>query len=167
MRVLGVDPGLAITGYGVVEMTPEGELRPIACAAIRTPSGQPLARRLAQLYEALVEVIHDYHPTVMAVERLYFGRNVTTALTVGQARGVVLLCAAQHTLEVVEYTPAEVKQAVVGYGAAPKAQVQYMVQTLLHLDTVPRPDDVADALAVAICHLYLSTAMRPGQMAER
>jgi len=159
VRVLGVDPGLAITGYGVVEAAPTGDVQPIAYAAIRTSAQTPLAQRLAQLYDALARVITTYRPDVMAVERLFFGRNVTTALTVGQARGVTLLCAAQHALDVVEYTPAEVKQAVAGYGAAPKVQVQYMVQTLLHLNAVPRPDDVADALAVAVCHVFTSQAM--------
>lgn len=155
MRVLGVDPGLAITGYGVVE----GErdvLRPLAYAAIRTPAREPLAQRLLHLYREMTAVLAEYRPAVLAVERLFFGRNVTTAMNVGQARGVVLLCAAQHGVPVVEYTPAQVKQALTGYGAAPKAQVQYMVRALLNLDDVPRPDDVADALAVAVCHLYLA-----------
>lgn len=155
MRVLGVDPGLAITGYGVVESDGE-RVRLVASSAIRTPARVPLAQRLAQLYDEMAAVLAAHRPAVLAVERLFFGRNVTTAMNVGQARGVVLLCAARHGVPVVEYTPTQVKQALTGYGSASKAQVQYMVQALLGLDEPPRPDDVADAIAVAVCHLYLA-----------
>lgn len=154
MRVLGVDPGLAITGYGLLAENPAGEIAVITYGAITTSASQPVATRLVRLYDALVELIDHHHPDVMAVEHLFFGRNVTTAFIVGQARGVALLCAAQRGLEVVEYKPAEVKQAVAGYGRADKQQVQQMVRTLLHLPATPRPDDVADALAIALCHVH-------------
>ncbi len=160
MRVLGIDPGLAITGYGVIEGDGTDTPRPVSYAAIRTPAGMPVPERLAQLYAALCEVVDTYDPDVMAVEHLFFGRNVTTAMTVGQARGVVLLCAAQHNIPVAEYKPTEVKQALVGYGRAAKHQVQFMVQATLELPDVPRPDDVADALAVAICHYFVTRFTR-------
>ncbi|NPA91571.1 MAG: crossover junction endodeoxyribonuclease RuvC [Chloroflexi bacterium] len=153
MRVLGIDPGLAITGYAVVEGEEGGALQAVAYGAIRTAAGRPLPERLVRIYDHLCSILDEYQPHVLAVERIFFGRNVTTALTVGQARGVVLLCAAQHQLPVVEYKPAEIKQALVGYGNAAKQQVQYMVRAQLDLPETPRPDDVADALAVALCHL--------------
>ncbi len=152
MRVLGIDPGLAITGYAVVDDV-EGTPRARAYGAIRTPAKVPVAERLAQIYEEMCEIVRRFTPDVMAVERLFFGRNVTTAFLVGQARGVVLLCAAHHRIPVTEYKPAEIKQALVGYGNAAKHQVQYMVQAQLALEEIPRPDDVADALAVAVCHI--------------
>ncbi len=152
MRVLGIDPGIAITGYGLVEDR-AGDLEALAYGDIRTPAGDPLPLRLRQLYEAICSLIRSYRPDVAAVERVFFGRNVTTAFAVGQARGVTLLALAQAEIPVYEYTPADVKQALVGYGSAPKAQIQAMVRMLLRLPEVPRPDDVADALAVAICHL--------------
>ncbi len=154
MRVLGIDPGLAITGYGVVEEDAENDVRSIAYGAITTPARMPTAERLLHIYQALSALVRQYRPDVMAVERLYFGRNVTTALLVGQARGVIFLCAAQQGVPVVEYKPAEIKQALVGYGSAEKQQVQFMVRSLLHLQELPRPDDVADALATAICHVF-------------
>ncbi len=154
MRVLGVDPGLAITGFGIVEEGEGEHLRAVAYDAITTAAHSPVPERLARLYDALTHVIVHYRPDVMAVERLFFGRNVTTAFTVGQARGVVLLCAARHGLHVAEYKPAEIKQALVGYGNAEKQQVQFMVRSLLDLPEIPRPDDVADALATAICHIF-------------
>ncbi len=152
MRVLGIDPGIAITGYGLVE-DHGGDLEVLAYGDIRTPAGDPLPLRLRQLYEALCSLIQGYRPDVAAIERVFFGRNVTTAFAVGQARGVALLALAQAEIPVYEYTPADVKQALVGYGSAPKAQIQTMVRMLLRLPEIPRPDDVADALAVAICHL--------------
>ena len=154
MRVLGIDPGLAITGYGIVDEEEDGHLRAVAYDAITTPAGMPVPERLLRLYDHLAAVISRWQPEVAAVERLFFGRNVTTAFTVGQARGVVLLCVARHGLQVVEYKPAEIKQALVGYGNADKQQVQYMVRSLLDLPETPRPDDVADALATAVCHLF-------------
>ncbi len=154
MRVLGIDPGLAITGYGIVEDIGGDEMRPIAYGAITTPAHEPIPERLLQIYESLSALIDRHRPDVMAVERLYFGRNVTTAFLVGQARGVILLCAARYYVPVVEYKPAEIKKTLVGYGSADKQQVQFMVRSLLRLSETPRPDDVADALATAVSHVF-------------
>jgi crossover junction endodeoxyribonuclease RuvC len=151
MRVLGVDPGTAITGYGFVE-SDNGALSLRAYGAITTPAGQPLPERLATLYRELSRLIAQHQPDAAAVEELFFQKNARTALAVGQARGVVLLAAAHANLPVHEYTPLQVKDAVVGYGKATKDQVQQMVALLLGLDFVPQPDDAADAVAVAICH---------------
>jgi crossover junction endodeoxyribonuclease RuvC len=153
MRVLGIDPGTATTGYGVVEEV-KGELKPLAFGVIRTPADQPLPVRLQLIYRAVRELAAAWKPTAAAVEELFFSSNVRTAMSVGQARGVALLALADGDLTVAEYTPLVVKQAVTGYGNADKAQVQEMVRLLLGLAEVPRPDDAADALAVAICHLH-------------
>jgi len=156
MIVLGIDPGTAITGYGVIHETPEGEIQTIDYGVITTPAGMPLEQRLRNLYQQLRELMLLHQPDSGAVEKLFFQRNVKTALAVGQARGVVLLAFAESGLDVISYSPMEVKQAVTGYGAADKKQVQQMVKALLHLEKVPHPDDAADALAVAICHLHSS-----------
>ena len=153
MRVLGIDPGTAITGYGVVGEV-QGELQPLAFGVIKTPADQPLPRRLQLIYRAISDLAEEWKPTAAAVEELFFSRNVRTAMSVGQARGVVLLALADAGLDVAEYTPLAIKQAVTGYGNADKAQMQEMVRLLLRLEKVPRPDDAADALAVAICHLH-------------
>ena len=153
MRVLGIDPGTAITGYGVVEG--EGDsLSLTTYGAITTPANQPLAQRLQHIYRELRALITEWHPESAAVEELFFSKNARTALSVGHARGVALLALTEAGLPIQEYKPAEVKQAVAGYGNAPKQQVQGMVQLLLSLDDIPRPDDAADALAVAICHFH-------------
>ncbi len=153
MRVLGIDPGLAITGYAIVEE--EGsELRSIAIGAIRTAAKTPSPSRLQAIYHELREIVAAYEPEAAAVEELFFSRNVRTAMSVGQARGVTILALAEAELPIAEYTPMEVKQAVTGYGGADKVQVQEMVRMLLHLDAAPQPDDAADAAAVAICHLH-------------
>jgi crossover junction endodeoxyribonuclease RuvC len=150
-RTLGIDPGTAIMGYGVVEK--DGSiLRAIDYGALVTTAADTLPRRLHVLHSRLKEVIALHSPTAVAVETLFFNRNVRTALAVGHARGVALLAAAEADLPVYEYSPQQVKGAVVGYGKASKEQVQLMIQTLLNLDAVPRPDDAADALAIAICH---------------
>jgi len=153
MRVLGLDPGLATTGWGVV-VEESGKLALADFGAITTASGQPLANRLQELYRELMALIALQQPDVAAVEELFFSRNARTAFTVGQARGVALLALAHAGLAVHEYTPLQVKQAVVGYGQATKHQVQQMVRMLLDLPEVPRPDDAADAVAVAICYLH-------------
>ena len=153
MRVLGIDPGTAITGYGVVGEV-QGELQPLAFGVIKTPADQPLPRRLQLIYRAISDLAEEWKPTAAAVEELFFSRNVRTAMSVGHARGVTLLALANAGLDVAEYTPLAIKQAVTGYGNADKAQMQEMVRLLLRLDKVPRPDDAADALAVAICHLH-------------
>ena len=152
MLVLGVDPGTAITGYGLVRQLDELVLE--GWGAITTPAGMALPERLLMIHVALQDIIRAAQPDAVAVEELFFSRNVRTAMAVGQARGVVLLTAAQHGLPIYEYKPSEVKQAVAGYGGADKGQVQEMVRLLLGLDQVPRPDDAADAIAVAICHLH-------------
>jgi crossover junction endodeoxyribonuclease RuvC len=153
MRVLGIDPGTAITGYGVVGEV-QRELQPLAFGVIKTPADQPLPRRLQLIYRAISDLAEEWKPTAAAVEELFFSRNVRTAMSVGQARGVALLALADAGLDVAEYTPLAIKQAVTGYGNADKAQIQEMVRLLLRLEKVPRPDDAADALAVAICHLH-------------
>lgn len=152
--VLGIDPGTATTGYGLVRLTEAGDLQAVTFGVIVTPPHTPAHDRLKMLYDDLQELLTAHHPDSCAVERLFFQRNVSTAMAVGQARGVVLLALAQAGLEVAEYTPNEVKQAVAGYGSADKHQVQEMVRTLLLLPEVPKPDDAADALAIAITHLH-------------
>ena len=154
MITLGIDPGTAITGYGVVNEEPDGSLKVLDFGVIRTSAELPQAERLVHLYQRLKELILLHHPEMGAVEKLFFERNVRTALHVGQARGVALLAMAQSKLQIGEYSPLEVKQAVAGYGRADKNQVQQMVRTILGLETVPHPDDAADALAVAICHIH-------------
>ncbi len=153
MLVLGIDPGTAITGYGLVRETEEG-LALEDCGVITTPAGQPLPLRLQAIYQGLASLIEQTRPSTAAVEELFFGRNVRTALSVGQARGVTLLALADAGLPIFEYKPMEIKQAIAGYGSADKQQVQEMVRMLLDLPEVPRPDDAADAVAVAICHIH-------------
>ncbi|GAP14529.1 Holliday junction endonuclease RuvC [Longilinea arvoryzae] len=153
MLVIGIDPGTATTGFGLVRDTDQG-LEVVDFGVILTPAGLPQEQRLVMLYEELKRIILLHRPESAAVEKLFFSRNVTTAITVGQARGVVLLSLAQAGLVVGEYTPMEIKQSVVGYGGADKNQVQQMVRALLNLKSIPKPDDAADALAVAICHLH-------------
>jgi crossover junction endodeoxyribonuclease RuvC len=154
--VIGIDPGTAITGYGIVAETVEGNYELLACGVLRTQAGQPMPARLRELFRDLKALIVEFQPDEMAIEKLFFGRNVTTAITVGQARGVLLLAAAELDLPVAEYTPAEVKQAITGYGNADKRQMQEMVQRLLDLTQPPHPDDAADGVAVALCHLQHS-----------
>jgi len=159
MRVLGLDPGLATTGYGVVDGECGGSAALVEYGTIRTRAKTPMSERLLRIRSALADLLSAQQPDAVAVEELFFASNVTTALAVGQARGVLLLCAAEAGLPVHEYKPAEVKQALTGYGGADKRQMQQMLQMLLHLDEVPRPDDAADGVAVALCHLQ-SARMR-------
>ena len=159
MRVIGIDPGLATTGYAVVERR-GARLTAIAVGAVRTPSGSSEAERLVELRTELAAVIGQHGPGVAAVERLFVNANVRTAMAVGRASGVALLAAAEAGLEVAQYTPTEVKGSVVGVGAATKGQVQAMVAALLDLDAPPQPADAADACAVAICHLHRSGLRR-------
>jgi crossover junction endodeoxyribonuclease RuvC len=151
---LGIDPGTATTGYGLVRLTPEGRLQVVTFGVIVTPPHTPAQQRLLELFTDIQDLLKLHKPDTCAVERLFFQRNVSTAMAVGQARGVVLLAIAQAAIEVAEYTPNEVKQAVAGYGKADKRQIQEMVRTLLGLPDIPRPDDAADALAIAITHLH-------------
>ncbi len=153
MLVLGIDPGTAITGYGLVHEQDDG-LSLVECGVVTTPSSQPLPERLQTIYRGLSDVIRRFEPEEAAVEELFFSRNVRTALSVGQARGVALLALADAGLPIYEYKPLEIKQAVAGYGGADKQQVQEMVRMLLNLERVPQPDDAADAAAVAVCHIH-------------
>ena len=153
MRVFGIDPGSQRTGFGCVESDGRRH-RLVMCGAIRLTTGAALPARLASIFRELSAHIHDSHPDVVAVENLFHATNVRSALTLGHARGVAMLAAVEAGVPVVEYTPAEVKRAVVGYGRAEKPQVQQMIKLLLGLDRVPSPHDAADALAVAICHLH-------------
>ncbi len=156
MITIGIDPGTAITGFGIIQEEEDGELNVLQYGVIRTDREITHAERLLQLYTQIKNLILLHHPQMGAVEKLFFQRNVSTALSVGQARGVVLLAMAELNLVIGEYTPLEVKQAVVGYGGADKNQVQQMVKILLRLENLPQPDDAADALAVAICHIHSS-----------
>jgi crossover junction endodeoxyribonuclease RuvC len=151
MRVLGIDPGLAIVGHAVIDKL-GNSLLPRDYGCMRTSAGLPLEERLLAIYQGTRALIEQWQPDIMAVEQLFFNRNVTNAFYVGQARGVSLLAAAQSQCPVAEYTPLQVKQAVVGNGRAAKQQVAVMVKALLNLQEIPKPDDVTDALAVAICH---------------
>ena len=150
---LGIDPGTAITGYGLVRLEPDGSLVAVKYGVFLTPKEASPPARLEMLYNELTNLIREYHPETAAVEKLFFSRNVTTAIAVGQARGVVMLCMQQAGIEPFEYTPNEIKQAVAGFGGAEKKQIQEMVRALLQLDSIPKPDDAADALAIAITHL--------------
>ncbi len=156
MLVIGIDPGTARTGYGLVRESPEGNLQMIAYGVIETPPHTPPEQRLMQLYTELQQLLLLHRPDSGAVEKLFFQRNVTTAIAVGQARGVILLALAQAGIKIGEYNPMDIKQAIAGYGGAEKKQMQLMVKALLALEKIPQPDDAADALAVAICHLHSS-----------
>lgn len=152
--VLGVDPGTAVTGYGVVARSGDGAVSLLECGVIRTHARAPLPERLRDIYEGISEVVSRAHPAVLAVESVFYAKNVRTSVVLGHARGVVLLAASLAGLDVAEYPPAEVKNAVVGAGAATKEQVGYMVQRLLRLKEPPKPHDAADGVAVALCHCF-------------
>ena len=154
MLVIGIDPGTAITGYGLVREQKNGNLVVVDYGVIQTPAKMPMPKRLLYLYNRLKEITLLHCPDGGAVEKLFFQKNVRTAISVGQGRGVALLALAEAGMPVAEYTPLEIKQAISGYGGADKKQMQYMVQALLELKVLPKPDDAADALAVAICHLH-------------
>jgi crossover junction endodeoxyribonuclease RuvC len=160
---LGIDPGTAIVGYAVVEAR-GSELNMVACDVITTHSTMSMPERLQHIYHRLNEIIITYRPSESAMEELFFAKNARTALTVGQARGVAMLALANGGLAVSEYTPKQVKQAVTGYGGANKEQVGEMVRILLHLKSIPRPDDAADAAAVAICHLHTASFLTRTQI---
>lgn len=156
MRILGIDPGIAIVGFGFIDKQ-GSKVIPVQYGCIKTEAHTPEEARLLQVYDAMKQLIDQYKPDAVAVEKLFFNRNVTTAMTVSQARGVLVLAAVQSGLPVAEYTPMQVKQAIVGYGKAEKQQVQELVRMFLKLQAAPKPDDVADALAVAICHAHSYT----------
>lgn len=152
MRILGIDPGTGILGFGVIDVTPAGKVKIVDGGVIRTPVKQADSLRLDTIYTELTEIISTHKPDIMSVEKLFFSQNVTTAMSVAQARGVVLLCGVQNNLTLFEYTPQQIKQAITGYGKADKKQMQEMVRVILGLKEIPKPDDAADALAAAICH---------------
>ena len=155
MRILGVDPGYAILGYGIVDIT-GNKFSPVAYGSITTDASVDMPARLEKLFDGLTELIDQYKPDEASIEELFFNNNAKTAILVGEARGVAVLACSKGGLVINEYTPLQIKQALVGYGRADKTQVQYMVKTMLNLREVPRPDDTADALAAAICHGHSS-----------
>ena len=158
MRILGIDPGYGITGFGLVEAN-RGQYVLMRCGAITTPANTDFSWRLEVIYNDMVELLKVTKPDVVAIEELFFGQNVTTGIGVAQSRGVILLAIRQAGIPVFSYKPAQVKQSVVGYGNASKHQVQDMTRRLLHLDAMPKPDDAADAIAIALCHARSSTSL--------
>ncbi|MEG0918424.1 MAG: crossover junction endodeoxyribonuclease RuvC [Anaerovoracaceae bacterium] len=151
MRILGIDPGYAIMGYGIIDMK-GNNFKVVDFGAILTDKDMEMPDRLKKIYNDLMNIIHEFSPDTCAIEELFFNTNVTTAIKVGQARGVAVLACANSSLEIEEYTPLQIKQALTGYGRADKKQVQAMTKSILNLKEVPKPDDTADALAAAICH---------------
>ena len=158
MRVLGIDPGYGITGFGLIEAQ-RGQYRLLNCGAITTPPNTNFSWRLEMIYHDMTELLRLAQPEAVAIEELFFGHNVTTGINVAQSRGVILLAIQQAGLPVFEYKPMQVKQAVVGYGNASKHQVMDMTKRILHLSAVPKPDDAADAVAIALCHARASTSL--------
>lgn len=158
MIILGIDPGYAIVGYGILEYS-NNHFTILHYGAVTTPAGMPFNRRLQIIYDELDVIISKYKPDVLAIEKLFYNTNAKTVIDVAQARGVIVLAAQKHGLEIAEYTPLQVKQSVVGYGRAEKKQVQEMMRIMLRLDKVPKPDDTADALAMAICHAHTSGSL--------
>lgn len=155
MLTLGIDPGTAIVGYGLVRELQDGSLQAVEYGVIRTPAKTPMPERLNTIYDALTDIVKQFQPDRAAVEELFFAKNVTTAITVSQARGVILLALHRANLHINEYKPNQVKQSITGYGGADKSQMQEMVRLLLNLDTIPQPDDAADALAIGITDINL------------
>ena len=158
MRILGIDPGYGIIGFGLIEAN-NSQFSLLRCGAITTPAGMDFSARLEIIYEDMKELLQVAKPDVVAIEELFFGQNLTTGIGVAQSRGVILLSIRQAGLEALSYKPAQVKQAVVGYGNATKHQVQEMTKRLLHLQAMPKPDDAADAIALALCHARSSTSL--------
>jgi len=157
MLVLGIDPGTATTGYGLVREDENGSPVAVKYGVILTSPKTPMPQRLQEIYQAVTQLIAEYKPDAAAIEEMFFGKNITAAITVAQGRGVVLLALVNAKLPIREYKPAEVKQTIAGYGNAPKPQMQEMVKTLLNLETIPKPDDAADALAIALTSLQSSS----------
>ena len=158
MRILGIDPGIATVGFGVIDAD-RGQQKYITCGIISTPAHTALSSRLDQIYSDLEELIATFHPDAIAIEELFFNTNITTGISVAHGRGVILLAAYRSGIPVYEYTPLQVKQAVVGYGRAEKKQVIDMVRRILNIPTAPKPDDAADAVALAICHARSATSL--------
>ena len=161
MTILGIDPGYAIVGWGVLEYS-GSRFCVKGYGAITTPAGMDFPRRLEMIYRDMQTVLQRYHPDVLSIEKLYFTNNKTTGIDVAQARGVILLSATQTNMQVYEYTPMQVKQAITGYGKAAKKQIQEMTRMMLHLETIPKPDDTADALGMAIAHCHCSRSRLMG-----
>jgi crossover junction endodeoxyribonuclease RuvC len=159
-RILGIDPGTAITGYGVVERRPDRTVRLLECGVIRTSAGEPLPDRIREVHDGVVDLIDRHRPHVLSVEDVFQGRNVRSALTLGHARGVILLAGSLGSVQIAEYTPAEIKKAVVGRGSATKEQVGFMVQRHLRLKEAPSPADAADGVAAALCHCLKGSFIR-------
>ena len=153
MRIIGIDPGYAITGYAVLDYT-GNHFELVKSGAIETKAGVPLPKRLLKIYDDMQFLVNEYKPDAISIEELFFNRNTTTAIGVAQGRGAVLIIAAKNNIPIYEYTPLQVKQGVVGYGRADKKQVQMMVKTILNLESVPKLDDTTDAIAIAICHAH-------------
>lgn len=153
MLVIGIDPGIAITGYGLIRDNEQGTIQHCASGIIRTSAGDSSEKRLLSLYNDIKQLLLLHRPESAGVEKLFFQHNVKTAMAVGEARGIILLALAELDIPLMEYTPNEVKQSITGYGAAEKKQIQMMIKALLNLPEIPKPDDAADALAIAICHI--------------
>ena len=158
MRILGIDPGIATVGFGLVDAG-QGSLRYVACGIITTPAHTTLSERLDQIFNDMQELLDTFHPDQIAIEELFFKKNITTGIAVAHGRGVILLSCCRNRIPVYEYTPMQVKQSVVGYGLAEKRQVIDMVQRLLQMPSPPKPDDAADAVALAICHARSATSL--------
>ena len=159
MRVLGIDPGYGIVGFGIIDSSSYGNYTVVDYGVINTPKDKSIIDRLQMIYDSMNEIINKFKPDVMAVEELFFNTNITTGIKVAQARGVILLSGKKNNLPIYEYTPLQIKQALTGQGRAEKAQVQFMVKSILGLSSIPRPDDAADALAVAICQLQTNNIL--------
>lgn len=158
MRVMGIDPGLATVGFGIVESAGTFDFRALEFGAVLTPAGEKTEDRLLEIYANIDELVNTFKPDAVSIEKLFFNTNEKTAINVAQARGVILLAVRKNNIPIFEYTPLQIKQALTGYGRAEKKQIMYMVKTLLHLEKEPRPDDTADALAAAICHIYSASS---------
>ena len=156
MRIIGIDPGTGILGFGVIEVNARGNPKMITAGVITTPAHTPLEDRLLEIFDGLTEIIAETNPEVMSIEKLFFAQNVTTAISVSHARGVAMLTGKQAGLEIAEYTPLQIKQTLTGYGRASKKQMQEMVKLQLRLNNMPKPDDAADGLAAAITHSLMS-----------
>lgn len=159
MRVLGIDPGYGIVGFGVIDSERYGSYNVVDYGVINTPKEKSIADRITQIYDGMIKLIETFKPDALAVEELFFNTNITTGIKVAEARGVILLAGRKNNLPTYEYTPLQIKQALTGQGRAEKTQVQFMVKSILGLSAIPRPDDAADALAVAICQLQTNNLL--------
>jgi crossover junction endodeoxyribonuclease RuvC len=162
MKILGIDPGTGICGFGAIEVAPRRSPRMLSAGVITTPAHTPLADRLLDIYDSLRQVVEEVQPDCMSIEKLFFSKNITTGISVAHARGIVMLVARQTELPIYEYTPNQIKQTLTGYGSADKQQMQEMVRVHLGLEAVPQPDDAADALAAAITHSLMARASPAG-----